>query len=143
MVIGALRGLATAGIGPAELPDRLAGLLRSTALPPVRGGVYCGYRPGTRTLTWAHGDGPAPLLFRDGTGRGQAGQAETTLEAGDLLLLHTGGLVPAGRQRLLALTPRLTGARSAQEVLRIVAAEIGEPLRREDACVLVARVTPQ
>ncbi|MDN3248337.1 MULTISPECIES: SpoIIE family protein phosphatase [unclassified Streptomyces] len=143
MVIGALRGLATAGIGPADLPDRLARSLRSTALPPVRGGVYCGYRPGTRTLTWAHGDGPAPLLFRDGTGHGQAGQAETTLEAGDLLLLHTGGLVPAGRQRLLALAPRLTGARSAQEVLRIVAAEIGEPLRREDACVLVARVTPQ
>ncbi len=58
-------------------------------------------------------------------------------------MLHTGGLVPAGRQRLLALAPRLTGACSAQEVLSIVTEEVGESLRREDACVLVARVTPR
>ncbi|WP_217249771.1 PAS domain-containing protein [Streptomyces sp. AC602_WCS936] len=143
MVIGALRGLATAGVRPAGLPDRLARSLRSTALPPVRGAVYCGYRPDSRTLTWAHADGPAPLLFRDGTGCASAWRAETTLEAGDLLLLHTGGLVPAGRRRLLALAPRLTGACSAQEVLRIVSEEIGQSPRREDACVLVALVTPK
>ncbi|MFE0820300.1 PAS domain-containing protein [Streptomyces sp. NPDC058847] len=143
MVIGALRGLATAGVRPAGLPDRLARSLRSTALPPVRGAVYCGYRPDSRTLTWAHADGPAPLLFRDGTGCAPAWQAETTLEAGDLLLLHTGGLVPAGRRRLLALAPRLTGAHSAQDVLHIVSEEIGQSLHREDACVLVARVAPK
>ncbi|CAL9284974.1 SpoIIE family protein phosphatase [Streptomyces rochei] len=143
MVIGALRGLTAAGTRPGELPDRLARLLRSTALPPVRGAVYCGYRPGSRTLTWAQADGPAPLLFRDGTETGQTGRTGTDLQAGDLLVLHTGGLVPAGRQRLLALAPRLTGARSAQEVLSIVTEEVGESLRREDACVLVARVTPR
>ncbi|MGK9463499.1 PP2C family protein-serine/threonine phosphatase [Streptomyces sp. G6] len=143
MVIGALRGLAAAGVRPAGLPDRLARSLRSTVLPPVRGAVFCGYRPESRTLAWAHADGPAPLLFRDGTGHAPAWQDETTLEAGDLLLLHTGGLVPAGRRRLLALAPRLTAASSAQDILRIVSEETGGSLRREDACVLVARVTPK
>ncbi|MFC7816626.1 PAS domain-containing protein [Streptomyces sp. NPDC057367] len=141
MVIGALRGLATAGVRPAGLPDRLARSLRSTALPPVRGAVYCGYRPDSRTVTCAHADGPAPLLFRDGTGHAPAWQAETTLEAGDLLLVHSGGLVPAERRRLLALAPRLSKTSSARDVLRIVSEGTGRSLRREDACVLVARVT--
>ncbi|WP_318217221.1 PP2C family protein-serine/threonine phosphatase [Streptomyces sp. SCL15-6] len=140
MVISALRGLATAGARPSELPDRLARLLESTTLPPVHDAVYCGYRPRTRALTWAHADGPAPLLFRDGTGRELDEAATATLEAGDLLLLHTGGLVPTAAHRLLALAPRLTGALSAQDGVRIVTEALGESGRR-DACVLVARVT--
>ncbi|MER7192673.1 PP2C family protein-serine/threonine phosphatase [Streptomyces flaveolus] len=143
MVISALRGLATGGARPSELPDRLARLLESTTLPPVHDAVYCGYRPGTRTLTWAHAGGPAPLLFHDGTGRELDEAATATLEAGDLLLLHTGGLVPTAAHRLLALAPRLTGALSAQDGVRIVTEALGEygASGCRDACVLVARVT--
>jgi PAS domain-containing protein len=147
MLIGALRGLALAGTRPAGLRDRLAELLRTTALPPVHDAVYCGFRPDTRTLTWAHASGPAPLLFRGGTGRaltgqdGPCGQAEATLEAGDLLLLHTGTLEPAAVQLLLSLAPRLTGAGSAQDGVRTVTRELGGFPGRQDACVLMARVT--
>jgi PAS domain-containing protein len=147
MLIGALRGLALAGTRPARLRDRLAELLRTTALPPVHDAVYCGFRPDTRTLTWAHASGPAPLLFRGGTGRaltgrdGPSGQAEATLEAGDLLLLHTGTLEPAAVQLLLSLAPRLTGAGSAQDGVRTVTRELGGFPGRQDACVLMARVT--
>ncbi|MFJ8810512.1 PAS domain-containing protein [Streptomyces sp. NPDC102490] len=147
MLIGALRGLALAGTRPAGLRDRLAELLRTTALPPVHDAVYCGFRPDTRTLTWAHASGPAPLLFRGGTGRaltgrdGPSGQAEATLEAGDLLLLHTGALEPAAVELLLSLAPRLTGAGSAQDGVRTVTRELGGFPGRQDACVLMARVT--
>ncbi|KOX25194.1 MULTISPECIES: PAS domain-containing protein [Streptomyces] len=148
VLVGALRGLALAGVRTAELGDRLGPLLASTALPPVRAAVYCGYRPLPRTLTWAHASCPAPLLFRGGTGHeltgpgGTSGQAEASLEAGDLLLLHTGTLDRAALEHLLSLAPRLTGADSAQDALRIVARELGEPQDRRDTCVLVARVTP-
>ncbi|CAM5690374.1 PAS domain-containing protein OS=Streptomyces tendae OX=1932 GN=GUR47_35835 PE=4 SV=1 [Streptomyces tendae] len=136
-----------AGTRPTSLPDRLAQLLRDTALPPVHGAVYCGFRPDRRTLTWAHDAGPAPLLFRGGTGRaltgqdGPSGQAEATLEAGDLLLLHTGAREPAAVEHLLSLAPRLTGADSAQDAVRLVARELVEVPGRQDACVLMARVT--
>ncbi|AIV38026.1 PAS domain-containing protein [Streptomyces sp. CCM_MD2014] len=148
VVIGALRALALAGTRPARLGERLGAWGGATALPPVRAGVYCGYRPLTRTLTWAHARGPAPLLFRGGTGRelpgqdGPSGQAEAPLEAGDLLLLHTGALEPDAVEHLLSLAPRLTGADSAQDAVRIVMCELGESPGRRDACVLVARVTP-
>ncbi|MBH5129600.1 MULTISPECIES: PAS domain-containing protein [unclassified Streptomyces] len=148
VVIGALRGLALAGVRPAGLGDRLGALGGATALPPVRAGVYCGYRPLTRTLTCAHTRGPAPLLFRGGTGRelpgqdGPSGQAEAPLEAGDLLLLRTEALEPDAVERLLSLAPRLTGADSARDAVRIVTRELGESPGRRDVCVLVARVTP-
>ncbi|MFA3873488.1 PAS domain-containing protein [Streptomyces sp. MMCC 100] len=154
VLIGALRGLALAGTRPALLGERLAALLEATALPPVRDAVYCGYRPRTRTLTWTDASGPVPLLFRGGTGRGLSGQAgpsgrsglsgqaEATLEADDLLLLHTGAPGPAAVEHLLSLAPRLTGAGSAQDVVRVVTRELGEFPCRQDACVLVARVTP-
>ncbi|MEU7405441.1 MULTISPECIES: PP2C family protein-serine/threonine phosphatase [unclassified Streptomyces] len=148
VLIGALRGLALAGTRPAHLRDRLAALLGSTALPPVRGAAYCGYRPRTRTLTWAHASGPVPLLFRGGTGRGlswpsdPSGQAEATLEADDLLLLHTAAREPAAVEHLLSLAPRLCGAGSAQDCVRMVTRELGGLPDRADACVLVARVTP-
>ena len=154
VLIGALRGLALAGTRPGRLRDRLAELLRATALAPVDGAVYCGYRPDTHTLTWAHASGPAPLLFRGGTGRalsgpdgpagqdGPSGEAEATLEAGDLLLLHTGALEPEAVAHLLTLAPRLTAADSAGDGLRLVTRELDEFPGRRDACVLMARVTP-
>ena len=158
MLLGALRGMAMAGAQPAQLMSWLNQLLDATVQPALAGAVCCRYRPDTRTLTWAQAGHPAPLLFRDGTGRrlgtpdgvllgatsgASYGQAEETLAAGDLLLLHTDGLVPGDEaHRLLDLAPRLHEARTAQDCLRVVVAEFGGTERDDDACVLVARVTP-
>lgn len=159
MTLGALRGMAMSGAGPAQLLTWLDRLLSADDPPTLCSTVCCRYRPATRTLAWAQAGHPAPILFRDGTGRrldapdgvllgttsGAHGQAEVTLEEGDLLLLHTDGLVPAGGpdtvNRLLDLAPRLVGRGTAQDCLRLVVEEFGGDDREDDASVLVARVT--
>ncbi|MFF9125423.1 PP2C family protein-serine/threonine phosphatase [Streptomyces sp. NPDC014889] len=172
MLLGALRGMAMAGARPEQLMTWLDQLLDATAQPAAGSAVCCHYRPATRTLTWARAGHPAPLLFRGGTGRmldapdgaplGTAsrasyGQAEETLEPGDLLLLHTDGLVPrcgspragaaggegrtATAHRLLGLAPRFGAARGARDCLRTVVEEFAGTGRADDTCVLVARVT--
>jgi PAS domain-containing protein len=161
MLLGAVRGMAMSGSPPGQLLALLDQLLDASARPTL-GSVLCGrYRPWTRTLVWAQAGHPAPLLFRDGTVRRLAapdgaalgaacgaayGQAEETLEVGDLLLLHTDGLVPrhagaAPAPRLPDLAPRLTGARTARDCVRLVVEEFGTGERVDDACVLAARVT--
>lgn len=154
MLLGALRGMAMAGTRPAQLLVWLNQLLDAGVQPALGSALCCRYRPDTRTLTWAQAGHPAPLLFRDGTGRrldapegvllgatarAAYEQAEETLEEGDLLLLHTDALAPA--DRLLGMAPRLDGARTAQDCVRMVVAECGRSERADDACVLVARVT--
>ncbi|MFD4408159.1 PP2C family protein-serine/threonine phosphatase [Streptomyces sp. NPDC058476] len=169
MLLGALRGMAVTGTQPGQLLSWLNQLLDASVQPALGSAVCCRYRPETRTLSWAQAGHPAPLLFRNGTGRALAtpdgvllgatsgavyGQAEATLEEGDLLLLHTDGLVPwrwgspeagngggtAAAQRLLDLAPRFDGARTAQDCVRMVVEEFGETEREDDACVLIARV---
>ncbi|WP_019069083.1 PP2C family protein-serine/threonine phosphatase [Streptomyces hokutonensis] len=159
MLLGALRGMAMAGTEPGQLMSWLNQLLDATVQPALGSAVCCRYRPETRTLTWAQAGHPAPLLFRDGTGRmlsapdgvllgatsgASYGQAEETLEAGDVLLLHTDGLVtghdrPEAVDRLLDLAPRFGEARTAQDCVRMVVEEFGDSAREDDACVLVAR----
>ncbi|MFG2132875.1 PP2C family protein-serine/threonine phosphatase [Streptomyces sp. NPDC048751] len=159
MLLGALRGMAMAGTRPGQLMTLLNQLLDATVQPALGSAVCCRYRPENRTLVWAQAGHPVPLLYRDGTGRrlnapdgvllgatstAAYGQAEETLEAGDLLLLHTEGLVPGGApavDRLLDLAPDFAGAHTAQDCLRMVVEEFGETEREDDACVLVARVT--
>ncbi|MET7685837.1 SpoIIE family protein phosphatase [Streptomyces sp. NPDC005423] len=160
MLLGALRGMAMAGAEPGQLLCLLNQLLDATVRPALGSAVCCRYRPESRTLVWARAGHPAPLLFRGGTGHllsapdgvllGAApttsyGQAEVTLAAGDLLLLHTDGLVPghSGRvasDRLRDLAPRLGEARTAEECVQVVVEEFGGSGRQDDACVLVARV---
>ncbi|MEU6255735.1 SpoIIE family protein phosphatase [Streptomyces sp. NPDC047043] len=161
-LLGAVRGMAMAGTEPGQLLALLNQLLDATVQPALGSAVCCRYRPETRTLTWAQAGHPAPLLFRDGTGRrlqapdgvllgatsGAAyEQVHETLEAGDLLLLHTDGLVPRHGSTeseavnpLLDLAPRFTEARTAQDCVRTVVEEFGRAERADDACVLVARV---
>ncbi|MEU6576868.1 SpoIIE family protein phosphatase [Streptomyces sp. NPDC046805] len=173
MLLGALRGMAMAGTGPGQLLAWLNQLLDTLAQPPLETGVEatvqpvlgsalcCRYRPATHTLVWAHVGHPAPLLFRDGTGHlldapdgvllgtasGAAyGQAEVTLEPGDLLMLHTEGLAPGhdgadGVHRLLGLAPRFDATRPAQDCMRTVVEELSGIAREDDACVLVAKVS--
>jgi serine phosphatase RsbU (regulator of sigma subunit) len=159
-LLGAVRGMAMAGTQPGRLLGWLNQLLDATVQPVLGSAVCCRYRPETRTLVWAQAGHPAPLLFRNGTGRrlntpdgvllgatsGAAyEQAEEALEVGDLLLLHTDGLVPrssdtAAVNPLLDLAPHLCEARSAPDCIRMVVEELGEAEREDDACVLVARV---
>ncbi|GGY33826.1 PP2C family protein-serine/threonine phosphatase [Streptomyces djakartensis] len=161
MLLGAVRGMAMAGARPGQLMSLLNQLLDATVRPALGSAVCCRYRSATRTLVWAQAGHPAPVLFRDGTGRALSppdgallgttagaayGQAEETLVVGDLLLLHTDGLVP-GRtgaeavNLLLDLAPRLNGTGTAQDCLRTVVREFGEGEREDSACVLVAKVT--
>ncbi|KOT37349.1 phosphatase [Streptomyces caelestis] len=162
MLLGAVRGMAMAGTAPGPLLACLNRLLDTIAQPALGSAVCLRYRPGTRSLLWAQAGHPAPLLFRGGTGRAldapdgillgavpgaSYGQAEETLVAGDVLLLHTDGLVPghAGTtavRRLLELAPRFAAARTAQDCVRAVTEEFGERERADAACVLVARVAP-
>ena len=160
MLLGAVRGMAMAGAQPGQLMAWLNQLLDATVQPALGSAVCCRYRPATRTLVWAQAGHPAPLLFRDGTGRvlntpdgvllgatsgAVYGQTEETLRAGDLLLLHTDGLVPghtgsAAANLLLGLAPRLDGNGTAEDCVRTVVEEFGESGREDNACVLVARV---
>lgn len=160
-LLGAVRGMAMAGTQPGQLLSWLNQLLDATVQPALGSAICCRYRPETRTLAWAQAGHPAPLLFRDGTGRRLSApdgvllgatsgasyeQAEEPLEAGDLLLLHTDGLVPGhdsmeAVNRLLGLAPRFDEARTAQDCVRMVVEEFGETEREDDACVLIAKVT--
>lgn len=160
-LLGAVRGMAMAGTQPGQLMSWLNQLLDATVQPALGSAVCCRYLPETRTLTWAQAGHPAPLLFRDGTGRrlnapdgvllgatsgAVYAQAEETLEVGDLLLLHTDGLVPGysgadSVRPLLDLGSRLGESRTAQDCVRLVVEELGETEREDHACVLVARVT--
>ncbi|MEV1021193.1 SpoIIE family protein phosphatase [Streptomyces sp. NPDC050264] len=159
-LLGAVRGMAFCDTAPDELLTRLNHLLDASTGPSLASALCCRYDPAARTLAWAQAGHPAPLLFRDGAGRaltppegvllGAAtgavyGQAEETLRVGDVVLLHTDGLVPrhakgATADGLLALAPRLAAACDAQECVRVVVDEIGAGEREDDACVLVARI---
>ena len=158
MVLGAVRGMAVAGIAPGQLMARLNQLLDASSQPAL-GSAVCGrYDPATRTLVWSQAGHPAPLLFRDGTGRtllppagvllgGTTGatyaQAEERLEPGDLLLLHAGGLAKdpsVTAERLLGLAPQFAAARGTRECVRVVAEEFDDERREGDACVLLAMV---
>ncbi|MGA6172675.1 PP2C family protein-serine/threonine phosphatase [Streptomyces sp. NPDC012600] len=160
MVLGALRGMAVAGIEPGALLGHLDHLLETSA-QPAPGSALCGlFDPSTGLLTWAQAGHPAPLLFRAGTGRvlpspdgvllGAGArfaheQDDVRLLPGDVLVLHTDGLTRrgdrgAGPEALLALASRFAQARTAQECVRSVVEEFGGAERLDDACVLVARV---
>ncbi|MGO4635142.1 PP2C family protein-serine/threonine phosphatase [Streptomyces sp. 2RAF24] len=163
MLLGALRGMAVAGIRPGALMGHLNQLLETTVQPALGSAMCCRYDPTSQVLTWSQAGHPAPLLFRGGTVRTLARpegvllgattgaayeEAETRLFPGDLLLLHTDGLTRTagdvhsddGTRRLLALAPRLAAARDAQDCVRSVVEEFGEGPREDDACVMVVRV---
>jgi PAS domain S-box-containing protein len=161
MVLGALRGMAMAGAEPGPMMRWLNQLLDLSAQAPLSSALCCRYDPAARTLTWAQAGHPSPVLFRDGTARAleppegallgavadaRYGQRCDELAPGDMLLLHTEGLVPRERdgmarvRRVLDLAPRVAAARDAQECVRVVMEEFGFSDRGEHACVLAARI---
>jgi PAS domain S-box-containing protein len=166
MLLGALRGMALAGLELGPLMGWLNQLLDASAQPALGSALCCRYEPEAGRLVWAQAGHPAPLLFRHGTGRlldppegillGATSGARYTeavepVEPGDLLVLHTDGLLPqrgafapatrigVTARRLLALGPRFAQARTAQECVRTIVEECDAPGREDDACVLVAR----
>lgn len=161
VLLGAVRGMAVAGIRPGQLMSHLNHLLDTAPQPALGSALCCRYDPVTRVLSRAQAGHPAPLLFRDGTGcalttldgvlLGATGaaayeEAEVVLLPGDLLVMYTDGLTGTAAERdaadrLTALAARFTGARDAQECVRVVVEEFGQGAREGDACVLVARVT--
>ncbi|MER7812388.1 SpoIIE family protein phosphatase [Streptomyces sp900116325] len=160
MLLGALRGMAVAGIEPGALMGHLNQLLEASVQPALGSALCCRFDPVTGNLAWAQAGHPAPLLFRNGAGRplpspdgvllGAASsvayeQDEVTLLPGDVLVLHTDGLTRrsdrgVGPEALLALAPRFAEARTAQDCVRTVVEEFGGTERLDDACVLVARI---
>ncbi|WP_432102510.1 PP2C family protein-serine/threonine phosphatase [Streptomyces sp. bgisy091] len=160
MLLGALRGMAVAGIAPGAVMGHLNQLIECSAQPALGSAVCCHFDPASNTLAWAQAGHPAPLLFRDGVGRplpapdgvllGAASgvsyeQDQVNLLPGDVLLLHTDGLTrrndrSACLDTLIGLAPRFAQARTAQDCVRIVVEELGSTERLDDACVLVARV---
>ncbi|MFI1932891.1 PP2C family protein-serine/threonine phosphatase [Streptomyces sp. NPDC020330] len=160
MMLGALRGMAVAGIEPGALMGHLNQVLETSMQPALGSALCCRFDPDTSVLSWAQAGHPAPLLFRHGSGRllpppdgmllGAASnvafeQDEVRLYPGDVLVLHTDGLIRrgdrgAGPEALLALAPRFAEARTAQECVRSVVEEFGGTDRLDDACVLVARI---
>jgi serine phosphatase RsbU (regulator of sigma subunit)/PAS domain-containing protein len=164
MLLGAVRGLGVAGIEPGVLLGHLNQLL-DTADHPALGSALCSrYHPATRTFAWAQAGHPAPLLFRDGTGRtltppdgallgatpGAAyEQADIQLLPGDILVLHTDGLTRdgssagTGQDRVLAMAPLVTAATTVRESAMAIVEEFGTAGREDDACVLVAAIGPR
>ncbi|MGW9459144.1 PP2C family protein-serine/threonine phosphatase [Streptomyces globisporus] len=160
MLLGALRGMAVAGIEPGALMGHLNQVLETSVQPALGSALCCRFDAGTSVLSWAQAGHPAPVLFRGGAGRilpppdgmllGAAPQAvfeqdEVRLFPGDVLVLHTDGLTRrgdrgAGPEALFALAPRFAEARTAQECVRGVVEEFGGTERLDDACVLVARI---
>ncbi len=160
MMLGALRGMAVAGIEPGALMGHLNQLLETSIQPALGSALCCRFDPENSLLSWAQAGHPAPLLCRGGSGRllpppdgmllGAAPrtvfeQDEVRLFPGDVLVLHTDGLTRrddrgAGPEALLALAPRFAEARTAQECVRSVVEEFGGTERLDDACVLIARI---
>ncbi|MFH8872885.1 PP2C family protein-serine/threonine phosphatase [Streptomyces griseus] len=160
MMLGALRGMAVAGIEPGALLGHLNQVLETSIQPALGSALCCRFDPESSVLSWAQAGHPAPLLFRHGSGRllpppdgmllGAASnvlfeQDEVRLHPGDVLVLHTDGLTRrgdrgAGPEALLALAPRFADARTAQECVRSVVEEFGGTGRPDDACVLIARI---
>ncbi|MFP8940042.1 SpoIIE family protein phosphatase [Streptomyces fenghuangensis] len=104
----ALRGLATTGAGPAQILAWLNTVAHHLT-ENVTATAVCGlYDPDTRTLRWARAGHPPPVLVRRGEAVtlplvgglllgaiAEAGYEEEklVLEAGDMLLMYTDGLI--------------------------------------------------
>ena len=154
-----LRGLAATGARPATL----LGWLNVAACqfsPGVMGTVICGqFDPDTKSLTWARAGHLPPVLVRDGQPRilepppgimlgadpGVAmGQATTSLQSGDTLLLFTDGLIERRDQSIdEAMDALLRSARHpAADISRYADHLIDHASSDtdDDACLLAVRV---
>ncbi|WP_461010590.1 SpoIIE family protein phosphatase [Streptomyces capparidis] len=136
-LLGALRGMASAGTSPGAALAGLNRVLGVRGRSTLCGAVCCRFEPRSRVLTWARAGHPAPVLYRGGTARTlpsprgvvlgatpvtDCPEQDARLLPGDVVLLYTGGLLRRGdardplAERLLpGLSSRMAAARDARE----------------------------
>ncbi len=150
---------------------RLSELLRTrTALERFASLFWCYYDPGTRILRYVNAGHLPPMVFkRNGGGElevlrleeggpvlgvvagAEYEQGQAVLNAGDLLVLYSDGVVEAanaaqeefGEERLLALIRENSARPSAEirdEILRQVHAFLGAEQPQDDLTLVVARI---
>jgi serine phosphatase RsbU (regulator of sigma subunit) len=155
---GALAGLAITGAPPELLVGWLNDLVHHVA-PEHTASVVAGYfDPRTRRLTWAQAGHPPPLLVRGGTARplGQpagillgAGRSSydamtVTLEAGDVLLLYSDGLVERRNrpldEGLATLARSAAGIGDPEQLINAVLEALGSTDSEDDTCLVALRV---
>ena len=154
---GALAGLAITGSPPERLVGWLNDLVHHVD-PEHTASVVAGYfDPSTRVLTWAQAGHPPPVLVRGsqaialsqpdgvllGAGRSGYEAASLALQAGDLLLLYSDGLIER-RDRSLeegiaALTSAAAGISDPELVIASVLDTIGSAAE-DDTCLVALRV---
>jgi serine phosphatase RsbU (regulator of sigma subunit) len=151
---GALAGLAITGAPPERLVGWLNDLVHHVA-PEHTASVVAGYfDPATRVLTWAQAGHPPPVLVRAtwarplgqpqgillGAGRERYEAASVTLEAGDLLLFYSDGLIER-RDRpledgLATLCWAAAGSPDPEQVIDAVLAALGSTDPEDDSCLV-------
>ncbi len=155
---GALAGLAITGAPPQRLVGWLNDLVHHVA-PEHTASVLAGYfDPPTRRLTWAQAGHPPPLLVRGacarplgqpsgillGAGREGYEAMTVTLEAGDILLLYSDGLVER-RDRSLddglsTLAKAAAGISDPEQLIAAVLDAQGSTDPEDDTCLVALRV---
>jgi serine phosphatase RsbU (regulator of sigma subunit) len=155
---GALAGLAITGAPPERLVGWLNDLVHHVA-PEHTASVVAGYfDPSSRQLTWAQAGHPPPLLVRGATARplGQpagillgAGRSgydamTVTLEAGDVLLLYSDGLVERRNrpldEGLATLARAAEGIGDPEQLITAVLDALGSTDSEDDTCLVALRV---
>src|SRR6266542_5203778 len=155
---GALAGLAITGAPPARLVGWLNDLVRHVA-PEHTASFVAGYfDPPSRQFTWAQACHPPPLLVRGaaarplgqpagillGAGRGRYDAMTVTLEADDVLLLYSDGLVER-RDRpldegLATLARAAAGIGDPEQLITAVLEALGSTDSEDDTCLVALRV---
>ena len=155
---GALAGLAITGAPPERLVGWLNDLVHHVA-PEHTASVVAGYfDPPSRKFTWAQAGHPPPLLVRGATaqplgqpagillGAGRSGYdaMTVTLEAGDVVLLYSDGLVER-RDRpldegLATLARAAAGIGDPEQLITAVLEALSSTDSEDDTCLVALRV---
>src|SRR6266852_696476 len=155
---GALAGLAITGAPPERLVGWLNDLVHHVA-PEHTASVVAGYfDPASRVLTWAQAGHPPPVLVRGawarplgqpsgillGAGRGEYDAMTVTLEAGDVLLLYSDGLVERRNrpldEGLATLARSAAGIGDPEQLITAVLEALGSTDSEDDTCLVALRV---
>lgn len=155
---GALAGLAITGAPPQQLVSWLNDLVWHVA-PEHTASVIAGYfEPVSGMLTWAQAGHPAPVLVRGdsartlpqpdgvllGAGRLPYAAATVQLQAGDLLLLYSDGLVERHDRSIdegvATLLSAARGNTDPDSVITAVLQALGSTDTEDDTCLVALQV---
>jgi serine phosphatase RsbU (regulator of sigma subunit) len=157
---GALAGLAITGAPPHQLVGWLNELVCHVDIEHTASVVAGYFDPATRMYTWAQAGHPPPVLVRGeqaevmaqpegillGAGDRSNGYrvASQQLEAGDLLLLYSDGLVERRNRSiddgLSTLVTAAAGTADPDQVIGTVLAAMGNTATDDDTCLVALQV---